>query len=216
MEATQITPRSTARKDRRQESRLTVLTAAAALFSKNGFHGVALDDISNKSGVRKNNLLYHFSSKEELWKEMVDWVFAQADSFFAESRVMRPSDPWLGFEYYVRAYFAACQRFPAYVLVPMLEGVNTGWRADYIAERHLRRHIESFDRYVNELISDGVLAPVEPLHLQNMLTGGAQLFLNLAPLWNKAIDTDTQDPVFIETYAQSVLRLLKAIRPDLS
>lgn len=211
-----IMPGPTTRRERREESRLAVLTEAAALFSKGGFHGVALDDISAACGVRKNNLLYHFSSKEELWKETVDWVFAQADAFFEQARAAQPAEPWLGFESFVRTYFEACRRFPAYVLVPMLEGVNTGWRADYIAERHLRRHVGTFDRYVRTLIDEGVLAPIEPLHLQNMLTGGAQLFLSLAPLWNKAIDTDTQDPAFIETYAQSVLALIRANRPDLS
>lgn len=191
-----------------------MLVAAAELFSKVGFLGATIDEIAAVSGVRKNNLLYHFDSKEALWRETVDWVFAEVDAFFASARVDTPTDEWAGFENFVRSYFEACRRHPAYVLIPMLEGVSANWRADYIAERHLRRHVGNFDVYVRRLVADGVLPPVEPLHLQNMLTGGAQLFLAIAPLWRSAIDTDTQSADFIENYAQSVLRLLKATQPQ--
>lgn len=205
--------KGTVREKRRLETRAAVLKAAAVLFSEAGFRGVAVDDIAKAAGVRKNNLLYHFSSKEELWKETVDMVFGQADEFFATVRSQKYENAWEGFEAFLRSYFEACRRFPAYILMPMIEGVSESWRTDYIAERHLSRHVKSFDTYVRSLVAQGVLPPVEPLHLQNILTGGAQLFLATPPLWRKATDTDTQDPAFVETYAQSLLGLIKAACP---
>jgi len=201
------------RDQRREDSRQAVLVAAADLFSKNGYNGVALDDIAAASGVRKNNLIYHFTSKKQLWKETVDWIFARTDAYFSEARSEPTADPWEGFEDYARSYFEVCRRFPPYMLIPLLEGVNKSWRSDYLAEHHLKRNIANFDRYVRELVAAGVLPPIESIYLQNIFTGGAQLFLALGPLWQKAIDVDTHEPEFIENYVNTLLRLLKAAKP---
>lgn len=202
---------------RKIESRTAVLAAAAVLFARHGFQGVAVADVAELSGVRKPNLLYHFSSKEALWKETVDWVFGEVDAFFATARsgfAEAPSaagiDRWRAFGNLMSAYYEACRRFPAYVLIPMIEGVAPSWRTTWIAERHLRRHTRNFEIYVTALIADGLLPPVEPLHLQNLLTGGAQLSLGLAPLWEAAIGTDTRTEAFLEAYARTVFSLLEA------
>lgn len=216
MNAPQPRPKLNLREQRREDSRQAVLAAAAELFSRNGYNGVALDDIAAASGVRKSNLIYHFNSKEQLWKDTVDWVFAQTDKYFSEERSRPSADPWEGFEDYARSYFEVCRRFPPYMLIPLLEGVNQSWRSDYLAEHHLRRNIGNFDRYVRELVAAEVLPPIEPIYLQNIFTGGAQLFLALGPLWQKAINVDTHEPEFIEDYVNTLLRLLKAAQPKAS
>lgn len=201
------------RDQRREDSRQAVLVAAADLFSRHGYNGVALDDIAAASGVRKNNLIYHFTSKEQLWKEAVDWIFARTDAFFSETRSPPTKDPWEGFEDYARSYFEVCRRFPPYMLIPLIEGVNQSWRSDYLAEHHLRRNIQNFDQYVHELVAAGVLPPIQSIYLQNIFTGGAQLFLALGPLWQKAIDVDTHEPEFVENYVNALLQLIKGAPP---
>lgn len=200
----------TARDKAREESRQAVLVVATELFSKRGYDAVALDEISEASGIRKNNLLYHFSSKEALWKEVVDRVFLQVDEYFNARGGGLISSSWEGFENYARSYFEACWRFPAYMLIPMIEGVNESWRSDYLAERHLRQHVLNFEQYVSGLVRNGVIPPVNSIYLQNIFTGGAQSFLALAPLWRKTIDADTHQPAFIESYVDTLLSLLKA------
>jgi TetR/AcrR family transcriptional regulator len=212
MKTTQNKPTLTARDQAREESRQSVLIAATDLFSRRGYDAVALDEISAASGIRKNNLLYHFSSKEGLWKEAVDRVFLQVEDYFNAKRGQRVPDSWDSFETYARGYFEACWRFPAYMLIPMIEGVNESWRSDYLAERHLRDHVKDFENYVSELVKNGVIPPVNSIYLQNIFTGGAQSFLALAPLWRKTIDTDTHRPEFIESYVDTLLSLLKAAR----
>lgn len=206
-----------ARETKRQESRAAVLGAAATLFARHGYEGVAIDDVATLSGIRKPNLLYHFESKESLWKATVDWVFAEVDAFFQTRRTdladmndASRKHRWDAFKQYVAAYYEACRRFPAYVLIPMVEGVAPSWRTDWIAERHLKRHVDNFGRFAQGLINEQLLPQVEPLHLQNMLTGGAQLSLGLAPLWAAALGTDTRSEAFLDAYAQTVFSLLEA------
>lgn len=214
---TKIDPEAqpTRRRQQREETREAVLIAAAELFSLASFEGVALDDIAAKSGVRKNTLLYHFESKDNLWREAVDWTFAQVDAYFAEALVARAQDGLAGLERSIAIYLEASRRFPAYVLIPVLEGAVPSWRTDWIADRHLKRHVASFGAYVRGLVGDGVLPPIEPLHLQNVLTGGAQMFIANAPLWERALGIDARNPAFLESYAASLVDLIRrASRKD--
>nr|WP_298004066.1 TetR/AcrR family transcriptional regulator [uncultured Flavobacterium sp.] len=48
------------------------------LFTNNGFKSVTMDDIANELGISKKTIYQHFSSKNELVKETVDFVFDTA------------------------------------------------------------------------------------------------------------------------------------------
>ncbi len=50
----------------RSSKREKLIKAALELFSKNGFHAVGVDTISEKASVTKRTLYHHFKSKEEL------------------------------------------------------------------------------------------------------------------------------------------------------
>jgi TetR/AcrR family transcriptional regulator len=59
---------------RRENSRESALVAAVALFAERGYPGVSLNDISAVSGVKRTLMLYHFKTKDELWKAAADDV----------------------------------------------------------------------------------------------------------------------------------------------
>ena len=48
-----------------------ILKAAATAFSKAGFSGVGLDEIAKELGLTRPSLLYHFGSKEELYRQVL-------------------------------------------------------------------------------------------------------------------------------------------------
>lgn len=57
---------------RRTDTRERILTVAATLFSDKGFNATSIRDISDALGVTKAALYYHFSSKEEILRAIVD------------------------------------------------------------------------------------------------------------------------------------------------
>ena len=56
----------------------TILSKSLELFTKNGFKSVTMDDIANELGISKKTIYQHFSSKNELVKATVDYVFESA------------------------------------------------------------------------------------------------------------------------------------------
>lgn len=55
----------------RDQRRTQLLETAIPLFTENGFHATSMDDIASAAGVTKPVLYQHFTSKEELYDEVV-------------------------------------------------------------------------------------------------------------------------------------------------
>ena len=60
----------------RGETRERLLDAAEQEFALGGFSGTRLADIAGRLGIRRPSLLYHFSTKEELYTAVVERTFA--------------------------------------------------------------------------------------------------------------------------------------------
>ena len=58
-----------------EDTRDKILSVANKLFSRFGFHKTSMDEIAKIARKAKGSLYYHFSSKEELFKEVVSKEF---------------------------------------------------------------------------------------------------------------------------------------------
>jgi AcrR family transcriptional regulator len=70
-----------ARQERAERTRGRILDAAAAVFDERGFSGASLSDILARAGVTKGALYFHFSSKEDLAKYLVEEQFSLQNLF---------------------------------------------------------------------------------------------------------------------------------------
>ncbi|MFC9970403.1 TetR/AcrR family transcriptional regulator [Spirillospora sp. NPDC127200] len=61
------------RRDRKREAerQAQILSAAAAVFARQGYHGARMDDVVAESGLSKGTLYWYFKSKEELATSLV-------------------------------------------------------------------------------------------------------------------------------------------------
>ncbi|WP_448577466.1 TetR/AcrR family transcriptional regulator [Thermaurantiacus sp.] len=193
--------------------RLRILHASADLFSRFGFNGVSLSQVAIAAGVGKANILYHFESKERLWQEAVDWLYEQVDADLYRHQIAEnPDNVWLEIRNATRVYLEACRRFPAFVRLPMVEGMTPSWRLEWIAKRHVRRHILAMRTLVTRMVEAGSLPPVNPFFFQYILSSG-QIFVGLAPMFESAVEVDTTAPDFLDAYTESLMRLLAPTDP---
>lgn len=65
------------RRLKRNERRSLILQSATDLFAASGYHGVSLDQIAARAGVSKPVLYDHFSSKENLFAEVMRVIRAE-------------------------------------------------------------------------------------------------------------------------------------------
>ena len=55
-----------------KETSNRILTQAMGIFLEKGYHGTSIDDITRAAGVTKGALYWHFRSKEDLLKKIVE------------------------------------------------------------------------------------------------------------------------------------------------
>jgi AcrR family transcriptional regulator len=64
------------RGERAARTREVIIDAAAEIFDRNGYPGAGLAEILRTAGVTKGALYFHFASKEELARAIIDQQFA--------------------------------------------------------------------------------------------------------------------------------------------
>jgi TetR/AcrR family transcriptional regulator len=206
-EAAPLAPISPARRGKARER---ALAAAAHLFSIHGFEGVSLAEVTERAEIGKPNLLYHFDSKEKLWKASVDWLYAQVDAHMEKYPIPvsdQPAEGWSALREGMRHYLEACCTWPAYVRLPLVEGMSPSWRNDWIATRHFRRQAESMRDLVGRLVETGALPPVDALQLQLLMASG-QFLLAIGPMVEAGTGVNVADPGWLDSYVDTVIRML--------
>jgi AcrR family transcriptional regulator len=63
-----------------------VLDAALELFTEHGFEGTSLQDIADRLGVTKAAVYYHFHTKDELLRALVEPAFTELMTLVAEGQ----------------------------------------------------------------------------------------------------------------------------------
>jgi len=56
----------------------TILTVAATLFSRKGFHGTSTREIAEAVGIRQPSLFHHFASKTEMARALFEYDFRRS------------------------------------------------------------------------------------------------------------------------------------------
>jgi len=164
---------------RRDKAESAILAAATRLFAERGFEGTSIAAVGEHAGISKQNLLYYFPTKQDLYRRVLDdvlddWLermqhLAEADG--------APADV-------LRAYVSAKLRFsreqPWASRVYAMEVIGgAAFYGAQIRERVvplLRRDIEVFERWIRE----GRIAPVNATHLLFALWAMTQSYADFA------------------------------------
>ncbi|WP_150116624.1 TetR/AcrR family transcriptional regulator [Williamsia herbipolensis] len=71
------------RAEQKAATRARLITAAGELFAERDYADVTIADLAARAGVAHGLLFHHFSSKEGLYRAVLDAVVAEMDSAFA-------------------------------------------------------------------------------------------------------------------------------------
>jgi TetR/AcrR family transcriptional regulator of autoinduction and epiphytic fitness len=167
------------RRDRRAESGSAIIDAAERLFLERGFGSVSMDELAEAAGVARRTLYNQFSSKEEIFREMLLRVSSQFERAFPPGietegdaeHVLRlvarmilqlhAHPAYLGF---LRMVVADTRQFP--------------WIAEEFAAV-MKPQTERLTRYIAHLTAIGVLDCRNPLLAAHQFMG----LLNEFSLW---------------------------------
>jgi AcrR family transcriptional regulator len=75
----------------RSDTRARIQEVAVALFAEQGYEKTSLREIAERLGVTKAALYYHFKSKEDIVRSLVEDYFGQIDALIVWARTQPPT-----------------------------------------------------------------------------------------------------------------------------
>ena len=73
-----------------KDTKERILAAALELFSKNGYAGTNIRELTASLGLVKSAMYKHFESKEDIWNTLLDEMIVYYDEHFGSSDHLPP------------------------------------------------------------------------------------------------------------------------------
>jgi len=191
--------------DRKREA---IIQAAIAEFRAHGFEITSMDKIAATAGVSKRTVYNHFPSKEELFAEILNQLWAR---IIAEPSVSydreRPLHEQLRLMLQEKVQMMADENFLTLARVAIAATIHSPERAQNMIERMGERE-EGLTVWIRAAQADGRLKPVDPEFAAHQVQGllKAFAFWPQISLGRAALDPDAQNAV-----AESALKMFLAL-----
>ena len=165
-------------------TRLALLRAAEDLFSARGFDGVPIEDISERAGVNKALISYHFRGKRGLYTAVLESAFAEMAAR-VESIEAGARDAAEALHGVVGAFAAVARERPGFPTLFVREVLATG--LDPAVLPYLVRIVGVSRRLVERGVREGLFRRVDPLLLHFALVGSLVFFFSTARARQRAV-----------------------------
>jgi TetR/AcrR family transcriptional regulator len=164
------------------DARGRILAAARRSFATVGFEGAATRQIAADAGVAQSLLLYHFGSKDALWRAVIDQMFGDLNARMTlaarSARAGSVRDRLLAV---IRAFIELCAQDADIHRIMTIEGRQPTERLQWLVERHLQaNHLEAC-ALIREGQAAGTVRPGDPTLLYYSFIAIAGTAFSLAP-----------------------------------
>jgi TetR/AcrR family transcriptional regulator of autoinduction and epiphytic fitness len=190
--------------DRKREA---IIQAAIAEFRANGFEITSMDKIAATAGVSKRTVYNHFPSKQELFAEILNQLWARIS---AEQSVVynrdQPLREQLRQMLQAKVQLMADENFLTLARVAIAATIHSPERAQNMIERMGERE-EGLTVWIRAAQADGRLKPVDPEFAAHQVQGLLKTFgfWPQMSMGRAALDVDMQN-----TVAESALEMFLA------
>jgi AcrR family transcriptional regulator len=165
------------------DGRTRILDASVALFAAHGFEGVSTTRIAEAAGISQSVVLYHFGSKEALWREAMLHLFQRIGAAgVASTSDTRDLDPLLRLKVALRRFVRVSARHPELGRIIMREGAEGGERLDWLVANALSANYAVYTGLIADAQAAGMVRPHPPFQLTILLHAAASMLFNLQPL----------------------------------
>ena len=188
-------------------SRAAILDAAEELFARKGFEATSLEEVGRSAGLSRGTPRYFFGSKEDLYRAVLERVFADARESVARGRVAADgATAEMVISEAVGAYVDFLASRPAFVRLAEWEAL-TGGRFFGQTSPHLA-FVRDGLAAVGEELTRGTLRPADPAQILIDVVSLCFFPLAHADSLLKALGVNPSDPAFLEARKRHVVELM--------
>lgn len=193
-------------------NRRIILDAALEVFSTYGFRGSTIDQVAEKAGMSKPNLLYYFPRKQNIYVNLLEdtlgeWLAPLAD-------LDPDGDPVEELRKYITAKLSLSSSNPAASRLFANEILHGAPAISEFLQGHLKQLVDEKVAVIRRWVGEGKLAPVDPYHLFFMIWATTQHYADFDVQVRAILGNQVGRPGFREQTAQAVLSIiLNGIKP---
>lgn len=194
-----------------KERRAAILNAALDVFSEQGLSGATLEQIATKSGLSKQNIIYHFGSKDAIYKALLEslldlWVSPLRDL----SETGDPLEEILG---YVQRKLQMSQDMPRESRLFATEIIQGAPRMSQNLSGDLKALVDRKAEIIAGWSTAGRLAPIDPHHLIFAIWSMTQHYADFDVQVASVLGADRDDNRFNEAETFLISFFSRALRP---
>ncbi len=168
-----------------------ILDAALKAFSRDGFDGASLPKIAEMAKIAHPLIHYHFGSKDNLWRETVDYALGdlsrEAATIRTASRGLSPLDR---LRVMIRAFTHFAARCPDHFGLILAEARSDSDRFGWIQDNYTGDFLEGLKAIVLESQEQGQTRVLPADNLSFALMGSILLYFTVNPSLPANADID--------------------------
>lgn len=195
-----------------EANRRIILEAALDVFSTYGFRGSTIDQIAEKAGMSKPNLLYYFKRKQDIYVSVLEETL---EEWLRPLHELDPlGDPVEELRRYITRKIEMSAKKPEASRLFANEILHGAPAIEGFLSTSLKKLVDEKSAVIREWVSQGRLAPIDPYHLIFMIWATTQHYADFDVQVRAILGTQIDRPGFSGQVAQAVLTLvLNGVRP---
>lgn len=158
----------------RRRNQELILQAAADEFVKHGYKGTSVQAIADRVNLPKANILYYFKSKNGLYKALLQDILTLWNEGFSESAIDLP--PQTVLRNYIVGKMRYSRTHPQESKIFAQEIIQGAPIIRDEIQFPVVNWAEGKATVINAWIEQGLIRPVDPLHLLFLIWGSTQFY----------------------------------------
>ena len=188
--------------EHQEDGRSRIVAAAGEAFSTSGFEGASLRKIAERAGVMHQLVVYHFKTKDALWRAVIASMLGDnVEQLVVWRARLAGSSPAQALRAMVREFVLFTARRPEFHRIATFEGRAGNARIDWLIETYMRPYFELSTRLIREAQAVGAARPGDPGQLHYAVIGLVTQSFVFAHEYRTMTGLDPFDPTEIERVA---------------
>ncbi|WP_273725953.1 TetR family transcriptional regulator C-terminal domain-containing protein [Brucella gallinifaecis] len=187
-------------------NRRLILDAALEVFSAYGFRGATIDQIAEKAGMSKPNLLYYFPRKQNIYVTVLEETLTEWLGPFED--INPEGDPLDELKNYIVEKLELSAKRPEASRLFANEILHGAPAITDFLKGHLKELVDEKAAVIHRWVEEKRIAPIDPYHLIFTIWAVTQHYSDFSVQVAAVLGKRTEAPDFYEQTARSLSAII--------